>query len=1585
MKETSTQRIDNNITLKLLDILAELLDIHKEDLEENTNIREFGLDSVALNEFAEVINKTFDIEIDSTLLFEYSTIKEIGNYLTKEYAGSMAGQLSSADEESMDRQETGLEEMLISILSGLLNISSEEIDELTDLRDFGLDSVALNDFAELINLKSGTAIDAALLFEYTNVKEIAAYLRQDMYIAPDVEEESTGKTETDVLGPVKSLEELFPAVPVKEPSPEPGQSYSSKDIAIIGISGRMPQSDDLNEFWRHIENNDDLITDIPKDRWDWREYKANNHRGGFLKNIRRFDAGFFNISPREAEMMDPQQRLLLEEVWHLFEDAGYKASDLSGSRTGVFIGAGNDDYNELIAKSNLNIDSYAATGTYLSILSNRISYIFNLFGPSMTIDTACSSSLFAVHQAVMSLNQDECEMAIAGGVNIICDPRPYLSFSHAGMLSGDGRCKTFDSDADGYVRAEGVGVILLKPFKKAVEEGRHIYGVIKGSAINHNGMTNSLTAPSPNAQADVIMRAMKKGDMKPGTISYIEAHGTGTSLGDPIEINGLKKAFKELADSQGTVLNHTYCGISSVKTNMGHSELASGMAGIFKVLLAMKHKVIPGVINYHKTNDLIHLEDSPFYIVDTNKEWVPLKDNEGNAIPRRAGINSFGFGGANAHVVIEEYINHEYLKEPKAGNYLFVLSARDEERLKVYARQMLEYIKDKKLDADQLTNMAYTLQTGREAMRQRLAVSANSAEDLIVKISMFLSGEENKDIFHGDTKTNKRIISVLQNDKEFEDVINLWSKQKKVEKILNFWVMGLNINWNNFYKQISAPHIISLPAYPFSESSYWLPKEEKTSEKLPVAGAFHPLLHKNISNFKAQKFQTVFSGEEFFLTAHVIHGQKILPGVAYLEMALAAFKYSSDDESDGILAMRDIVWLKPIYVNSKSEEAVISLTPDDEENVRYQIYSGDHICCEGDISYKKDLEEHGIDIENMLTHNLIKSITKEECYSEYKKKGYHYGKEQQGIECLYITEQEVIAKLSLPKSVEQTRDEYILHPSLLDSAIQATIGFLMDEEKMGNKTYVPFNLGELLLFDDKPEVEWAVLRDRSEPDNLGGIKRFDIELCDSEGNICVQMQGLVLREYSHSGASIFTADWSVKKPVPGEIIKFNQYTGVFCNIPEETRDKVRDKIDRTYDFTTYYTFESKEDEIVDKYEEYTDSLIQNLKQMLLDNRDRNNMIQIFVPANGIGELFAGFSGLLKTVELENPRLKGQIIYLDYNKATDEVIDSIVSDSKYPADKEIRYDFEQRRVKSWGEIRLPSKAVIPWKDHGIYLISGGSGKLGLLFAEEIAKKVKNPVLILVGRKQSNDEICGKVKLLNKLGAEAHYKQIDITDGAEVHRRMKEIMKSYGGLDGVLHCAGLINDNLLYNKTSNEIQKVLEPKIRGLVNLDHSTSDVELDFFILYSSIAGALGNIGQSDYAAANAFMDVYSKYRNTLVREGKRFGRTISINWPLWKDGGMHMNGEAQKDFYKKTGIDSLAASDGINALYSIFGLDCNQAMAVSGNIEKIKKFLNITAENTVEECRDDERMEPEDRVVTDILEGNMSEEEFLGFLERSN
>ena len=509
-------------------------------------------------------------------------------------------------------------------------------------------------------------------------------------------------------------------------------------IAVIGLGCRFPGANNPELFWQLLYNGTDAITEIPPSRWDLSSFyspkqvesgKMYTRWGGFLEQIDQFEPGFFGISPREAQRMDPQQRLVLEVSWEALESAGIVPEKLSGSRTGVFIGISNSDYNRLLYKNFATIAPYNSTGTAFCVAANRLSYALNLKGPSVAIDTACSSSLVAVHFACQSLESGESDLSLIGGVNLILSPEGHITFSQARMMSADGRCKTFDASADGYVRGEGCGVVVLKRLADAERDEDNILAVIKGSAINQDGMTNGLTAPNGPSQRAVIHQALERAGVTPDQISYVEAHGTGTSLGDPIEFKSLRAVLmQERSPDQP-------CWLGSVKTNIGHLESAAGVAGLIKVILAMQHREIPAHLHLNQLNPYVSLEGTTFTIPTERQPWLTGTQK------RLAGVSSFGFGGTNCHVVLEEAPPRKDTEEDKRGiePHLLTLSAESDQALKELAERYEQFFAAH--EDVSLADVCWTANLGRTHFSTRLAAIAFSTAQLRQQLKAFVDAK----------------------------------------------------------------------------------------------------------------------------------------------------------------------------------------------------------------------------------------------------------------------------------------------------------------------------------------------------------------------------------------------------------------------------------------------------------------------------------------------------------------------------------------------------------------------------------------------------------------------------------------------------------------------------------------------------------------------------------------------------------------------------------------------------------------------------------------------------------------------------
>lgn len=523
----------------------------------------------------------------------------------------------------------------------------------------------------------------------------------------------------------------------------------TEPIAIVGLGCRFPDSPGPDAFWQLLAEGREGVGDIPADRWDVDSFydpdperlgRMYTKRGGFLRDIDRFDPAFFGITPREAAGMDPQQRLLLEVSWEALEHAGEAPDRLMGERVGVFVGAGATDHlaRQLRGVLPAEIDAYLATGASAAVVSGRVSYTFGFQGPSLTIDTACSASLVAVHQACQSLRADECRMALAGGVSLMLLPELTINFCRARMLAADGRCKTFDAAADGYVRSEGCGVVVLKRLSEAIAAGNRVLAVIRGSAVNQDGRSSGLTVPNGPAQEAVVRDALVQARLAPADIDYIEAHGTGTALGDPIEVNALGAVF-----APGRPADHRLI-IGSAKTNIGHLEGAAGIAGLIKIVLAMQHGQIPAHLHFDTPNPHIPWNQLPFDVPTTSRPW-PLRQGR-----RAAGVSSFGFSGTNAHVVIESAPGDAPREPDRAGDrrlHLLPLSARSDAALGELIVRMARHLYGHPDAA--LADVAATASTGRFHFPHRLAVVAESTAEAAAILDRYAAGDRTSAAFAG--------------------------------------------------------------------------------------------------------------------------------------------------------------------------------------------------------------------------------------------------------------------------------------------------------------------------------------------------------------------------------------------------------------------------------------------------------------------------------------------------------------------------------------------------------------------------------------------------------------------------------------------------------------------------------------------------------------------------------------------------------------------------------------------------------------------------------------------------------------------
>ena len=714
--------------------------------------------------------------------------------------------------------EASLETLLESLQNSLAAALYMDVDDIgidVPFTKLGLDSIVGVEWIHAVNKQYGLKIPATRVYDCPTIVQFATLLSAELKAQAPLSASAVPSVSLQQIPQAAAASTNMQNTAAKI-SP---QAQALEGIAVIGMSGRYPGAADLRQFWDNLKHARNSVVESPEDRWDVSEYydpdPANPGKIyckwlGALDDIDCFDTSFFMIPPAEAELMDPQHRIFLEEAYRAFEDAGYSPQALDGKKCGVYMGIMNSEYVHLLSKQQaegLN------TGNSYSIAAARIPYHLNLKGPAIPIDTACSSSLVAVHLACQALRSGEIDMALAGGVTLYLTPASYVGMCSAGMLSPDGQCKSFDDSANGFVPGEGVGVVVLKRLEDARRDGDCIHGVIIGSGINQDGRTNGITAPSVQSQIELERNVYDRFQIDPATISYVEMHGTGTKLGDPIELEALTNVFREKTDRR------RYCGLGSVKSNIGHTSAAAGMAGIHKALLSLQHRQLAPSLHFNHPNIHCDFENSPFYVNTELKDWNSLE-----GYPRRVAVSSFGFSGTNAHLVIEEYVQAEPVPEQSeiSSPIPVVLSARDEDRLRDVAGNLRAFLTLDSQTPPSLADVAHTLQVGREAMQERLAWVVSSLDELVEKLTQFLEGgDAGSGVFRGRVRRQRGQLALFQPDQNTLQHIEAQSKVGDYSLLLKLWVTGLVFDWEMIRPKQKLQRV-SLPTYPFAKERYWV-------------------------------------------------------------------------------------------------------------------------------------------------------------------------------------------------------------------------------------------------------------------------------------------------------------------------------------------------------------------------------------------------------------------------------------------------------------------------------------------------------------------------------------------------------------------------------------------------------------------------------------------------------------------------------------------------------------------------------------------------------------------------------------------
>ncbi|WP_206412571.1 SDR family NAD(P)-dependent oxidoreductase, partial [Lysobacter enzymogenes] len=711
------------------------------------------------------------------------------------------------------------------------------------------------------------------------------------------------------------------------------------------------------------------------------------------------------------------------------------------------------------------------------------------------------------------------------------------------------------------------------------------------------------------------------------------------------------------------------------------------------------------------------------------------------------------------------------------------------------------------------------------------------------------------------------------------------------------------------------------------------------------ADKLHPLLHRNVSDLERLAFASDFDGSEFFLRDHRVRGQRVLPGVAYLELARAALERATPQVSRE-WELRNLVWAQPLAVDAPTT-AVLALYPDDgvdaaDEGIDFELYSQDErVHFQGHASPLADAAPAPLDLAGLRARMIAAPLPAERLYAAIAAHGIELGASLRGVAEVLCGEGELLARIELPDASE--REGFVLHPAALDSAVQA--GMALIAQRGDGRAALPFALDALRRYRDAGERLYAWVRHAAGGGADARVSKLDIDLCDEAGEVCVRLLGLSARELIggvDSEAAAADEDscllahprWREQSLPAGDGEAFAARHVVVCDLPDFEQDPG--------DGANWQALRT-EGGIAERYTALTLACLDRLRSILSDKRGGRALLQCVVAGAGEGALNAGLAGLLRTAAQENPALAVQLIQVDADLDAAALAARLRAEAGAgAADAQVRYRGARRETLRWQALDdAPETAPLAFKEHGVYLITGGLGGLGRLFADEILVATAHAQVVLSGRGPLAGERAERFAALRERhGERLHYCALDLSDAADTNAQLQALGERFGRLDGIVHSAGAIADDYLLKKTADQAAAVLAPKVAGSVHLDAASAGFDLDFFALFSSAVSAFGNAGQGDYAAANGFLDAFAAHRNALVEQGLRRGRCVSLLWPLWRDGGMAPDAASQARLQREVGMRAMDREHGVRAFHRALALGAAQTLAVQGDAAKLRSRL---------------------------------------------
>ena len=1382
------------------------------------------------------------------------------------------------------------------------------------------------------------------------------------------------------------------------------------EIAVIGLAGRFPSGDTINDFWKSLETGLELVSafvDTQKPSLDDDTNSSPQPKiarvGAVLNDVDQFDAAFFGFNPREAEAMDPQHRLFLECAWEALEDAGY-SSEAEDRPIGVFAGVGMGTYllynlspHQGLIKSRGFLQTLV--GVDKDYLPTRVSYKLNLKGPSISVGTACSSSLVAVHLACQSLLSGECDMAMAAGVAVKV-PQNELTLSPDEIVSPDGHCRAFDCHANGTVGGNGIGIVVLKRLEDAIADRDHIYAVIKGSAINNDGaMKVGYTAPSEQGQARVIQAAQMMADVEPETISYMETHGTGTALGDPIEVAAMTQAFRLKTERRA------FCAIGSVKTNIGHLDAAAGIAGLIKTVLALHHKQIPPSLNFETPNAQIDFENSPFYVNTQLAEW------KANGTPRRAGVSSFGFGGTNAHVVLEEAPTALEARTTKQGTYqLLALSAKTASALEKVTAHLRDHIK--KSTHLNLADVAYTLQVGRWGLNHRRIVVAQTLDNAVQAL------ESNDLQFTGYSEaSNPPVIfmfpgqgsqyvnmarelyeSALTFREECDRCFTLLQSKHSIELRQVLYADGIDLE--------SAAHQLTQTAI----TQPALFTIEYALAKLWMSWGVHPraMIGHSIGEYVAACLAGVFSLEDA-LSLVVVRGQLMQqqPPGAMLAVSLSAADIQPFLNETLSLAASNSPSLSVVSGGIGAVEKFERQLS--EKGIAFHLLHTSHAF---HSQIMEGIREPFVEHLRRVTLNppqikFISNVTGTWITAEAATDPLYWAQHlrhsvqfSQGLAVLNnadaiflevgpgrtlstLTKQQVADRIilsSLPHPQEKSSDVEFLLKTLgqlwlggvqidwssfyaqqqchrvplptypferqrywIDPPQQPSTE--NDQSTLNKKSdivdwfYVPSWKRSVLPTSATTEQQrcWVIFVDRS------GLAAAMTERLQQQGHRVIQVSAGEVFSQNHDIYTINPGDRKHYDALIQQVLFFAQ-APIIAHLWTVDADLSFEESQTVGFYSLLYLAQALGQQIV-SHSIHIGVVSSNIQEVTGTEEIRPEKATVGA-CKVIPQEYANLSCCAIDIVISELGIASN------EQLIEQIIAEILAQSSQPSEPTVAYRGNYRWVPTNEPIRLKTvEQQIPLRAQGVYLITGGMGGIGLALAEYLAKAVQAK-LVLIGRSTlpphqeweqwlinhpEQDATTAKIRKIQALEAIGAEVLILSADVAD-QVQMQAVFDRIQQTFGQLH--GIFHTA---GVPGEGIIQLKSPEKAASVlrpkvkgTLVLSQCKEPLDFLVLFSSLSALLGGVGQVDYCAANCFLDAFARSQSAKNR------RTISINWDIWQEIGMGADITELSELLKqerwealKTGI---APDEGLDGLHRILQSGCNQVIVSTKDWQTVLK-----------------------------------------------